>query len=142
MYFLIIKKYMFFYRGISCKWPPRMQRDSGRVMGGSRLWESVHKGSLPRGEPDPNVSTLWKSENYCIQSLSYDMCSSMFSLKVLCILWVAQCVYIAVNKKIRPWGVKQLLTRSLKQCKVINRQPKMWSWSHMEVWAYTVFAAL
>lgn len=48
------------------------------------------------------------------------MCSSMFSLKVLCILWVAQCAHIVVNKKIRPWGVKQLLTRSLKQCKVIK----------------------
>ena len=51
---------------------PKMQRLSGR------LQELNYRGSLPRR--GPRTSTLWKII-YCMQSLSWDMCSSMLLLK-------------------------------------------------------------
>ena len=59
---------------------PKCTQKTWSLTGGGRVQESNHMGPLPRR--GPGTSTSWKII-YCMQFLSYAMCSSMLSLKVL-----------------------------------------------------------
>ena len=63
------------YSWTSRKQPPKMQWP---FTGGGCLQESNHRGPLPRRSL--GTSTLWKII-YCLQYLSYTVCSSTLSLK-------------------------------------------------------------
>ena len=61
-------------------------------MEGGRLQESNRRRSLPRSGPD--TSTLWKMI-YCMQCLSYAMCSSMLSFEF----------FAPVPRSLRTWPI-------------------------------------
>ena len=55
---------------------PKCTQKTWSLTGGGRVQESNHMGPLPRR--GPGTSTSWKII-YCMQFLSYAMCSSMFN---------------------------------------------------------------
>ena len=132
------------------------------LTGGGHLQESNPGGRLPRR--GPGTSTLWKII-YCIQCLSYDVCSSMLSRSFLYILSsIMHTAKIEISE-----GIKWSLTIVKNNGKWLTIKPKKWSqsltggghllevptvrlwlgkcwcfglvityerWSYMEVWLY------
>ena len=84
---------------------PKCTQKTWSLTGGGRLQESNHMGPLPRR--GPGTSTSWKII-YCMQFLSYAMCSSMLSLKILS--YIQSSTAHTVNIEIREC-VKWSLTR-------------------------------